>query len=78
MVAANRTSEEQRVLDASDAILEIIGDDTSRQFDPTDLVNQAAKTHDRYSARAAVLHLLEIGKLKLSADWHVMVAGGDA
>jgi hypothetical protein len=71
MVVANRTSEEERVLDASNTILQIIGDDYDRDFDPTYLVAEAARTHDRYSARAAVLHLLEIGKLRLSADWRV-------
>lgn len=71
MVIADRSNEEQRVLRASETILEIIGDDFEREFDPTDLVNEAARTHDRYSARAAILHLLEIGKLRLTSNWRV-------
>ena len=71
MVIANRTGEEQRVLDASSEILNIVSDDYELEFDPTELVNRVARIYDRYSARAAVLHLLETGRLRLTADWRV-------
>jgi hypothetical protein len=71
MVVRDRTQGEQDILDASEAILDLMGDDRSMEFDPTNLVLQVAKTHDRYSARAALLHLLETGALALSSNWNV-------
>jgi hypothetical protein len=71
MVVANRSEEEQRVLDASEAILKIVAASSDADFDPTELVNHVSKGRDRYSARAAVLHLLENGELELSSNWRV-------
>ena len=68
---AVRTQEEERVIRAGDAILEIVRSDPQKEFDPADLVEQVAPAHDRYSARAALLYLLETGRIYLNAQWFV-------
>lgn len=74
MVIQDRTQSEQSILDAGEAILELMRADMNREFNPTDLVQHVAQTYDRYSARAAVLHLLEKGTLVLSNNWNVRLA----
>lgn len=74
MVVRDQTRDEQEILEAGEAILELMRADEHREFNPTDLVRQVAQTHDRYNARAAVLHLLENGSLVLSGNWNVRLA----
>ena len=74
MVIRERTQGEQSILDASQAILALMRSDEQAEFDPTELVLSVAQSHDRYSARAALLHLLETGALALSSNWNVKLA----
>ncbi len=55
MVIRDRTQGEQSILDASEAILELMRTAEKAEYNPTDLVRDVAMTHDRYSARRAAL-----------------------
>jgi hypothetical protein len=71
MVIQDRAQGEQSILEAGEAILELMRSSGKVEFNPTDLVREVAHAHDRYSARAALLHLLEKGLLVLSSNWNV-------
>lgn len=71
MAVIERTAEEQSILAAGAAILDLMGRERLEDYNPTDLVLQLAQNHDRYSTRAALLHLLETGALALTSTWQV-------
>jgi|tagenome__1003787_1003787.scaffolds.fasta_scaffold18317953_2 hypothetical protein len=70
-VEVRRSSEVQAVLDASDAILEYISREPDRPFDPAELVDEFAPRVGRYSAKAAILNLLELKQIILEPNWFV-------
>jgi hypothetical protein len=74
MVVADRPASEINILRAGQDILKIVDSAPDKEFDPGDLVIEISVHHSRYSARAALLHLIESGKLKLTANWLVTSA----
>ncbi|HRA47682.1 MAG TPA: hypothetical protein PK819_06420 [Thermomicrobiales bacterium] len=66
-----QSPEVEAVLSASDLILRRIEEEPGRKFDPAELVNEFAPAVGRYSAKAAILNLLELKQIKLEQNWYV-------
>ena len=71
MVIADRSSSEVDILRAGEDILKIVDAEPDKVFDPGDLVIDISARHSRYSTRAAILHLIESGRLTLTSNWLV-------
>ena len=62
---------ERAIVAAGEAILLQLGSDPTAELEPSDVVRAIAGTHDSYSARAALLYLIERKKVRVTKEWRV-------
>ena len=62
---------ERAIVAAGEAILLQFRSDPSAELDPADVVRALAGTHGSYSARAALLYLIERRKVRVTKEWRV-------